>query len=524
MTDVQMSRLSRRLEELAAVDRVAIEDTRGACTFIDLAVWSESLSTTSWVGQRVGLLTSPERRWLVGFLAILRSGGSVVPLTSLYPHESNVTLLRRAGVRAVVTTSEHGNEFRAAGFAVSEIEPLPPSTTFRPSSAPDETRLSASPVPTPAWGPHSLTEQSHDPSEAENQEAILLFTSGTTGEPKLVPHTHQSIFDGVCVLATAWGFDSKDVLVHMLPLHHLHGICVALLQSFLSGATTRLLPRFDVPSLIDACDGASVLMGVPTQYHKLLAYLQTQPEPEVRRVERILRGLRLVTSGSAKLPEAMGQRLCALTGQYPLERYGMTEVGIVLSNPLHGERRPGSAGQPLPGVNVRIIGDDGRDVDSDGSGELCIAAPSVFRGYDDNGGASEDAFVGGYFRTGDTARWLPGGFVQLLGRTSVDIIKSGGEKLSALELEEMLRAHPSIDEVAVVGLPDETWGEAATAAVITKGAVDDQFEALTRRWCKERTAPFKVPRRIVVVDDLPRNALGKVNKPELIARLLADDS
>jgi malonyl-CoA/methylmalonyl-CoA synthetase len=331
-----------------------------------------------------------------------------------------VALLRRAGVRTVVTTSEHAEAFRSSGFAVLEVGPLAELRDCQGHAA--------------VHDHHNQSERPGDARETEDREALLLFTSGTTGEPKLVSHTHQSVFDGVHVLATAWGFSPDDILVHMLPLHHLHGICVALLQCFLSGARTRLLPRFDAPAVVDACVGASVLMGVPTQYHKLLAYLDTLTETEVRHVERVLRGLRLVTSGSAKLPEAMGQRLCALTGQYPLERYGMTEVGIVLSNPLQGARRPGSAGQPLPGVNARIVGEDGQDVGPGASGELWIAAPSVFRGYEDNRGASEESFVGRYFRTGDTALWLPDGFVQLLGRTSVDIIKSGGEKLSALEL------------------------------------------------------------------------------------------
>ncbi len=178
--------------------------------------------------------------------------------------------------------------------------------------------------------------------------------------------------------------------------------------------------------------------------------------------------LRLVTSGSAALPTTVGERWRALTGDYPLERFGMTEIGVGMTNPVNGERRPGSCGRPLPGMRIRIVGEDGTDVAPGESGEIWIRGPGVFKGYDNNDEATREAFTDGWFKSGDTATWLPGGYAKILGRTSVDILKSGGYKLSALEIEEVLREHEAVADVAVVGLPDETWGEIAVAAVIPR--------------------------------------------------------
>jgi malonyl-CoA/methylmalonyl-CoA synthetase len=218
----------------------------------------------------------------------------------------------------------------------------------------------------------------------------------------------------------------------------------------------------------------------------------------------------------------VGERWWALVGQYPHERYGMTEIGIVLSNPLDGERRPGTVGRPLPGVEIRIAGDAGEPLPDGTPGEIWVRAPTVFAGYDGDDAATRASFRDGWFCTGDTATRSPDGYVTILGRTSVDILKSGGEKLSALEIEDALREHPDVADVAVVGLPDDTWGEIAVAVVVPRtgsGARDALAEPRLRAWAKTRLAPYKVPKRVVVVDELPRNALGKVVKTELARRL-----
>jgi len=193
----------------------------------------------------------------------------------------------------------------------------------------------------------------------------------------------------------------------------------------------------------------------------------------------------------------------------------MTEIGVGMTNPVDGRRVPGSTGPALEGMQIRIVGEDGRDAPPGEPGEIWIKGPSVFLGYDGNEDATRDAFSDGWFRSGDTATFLDDGYVRILGRTSVDILKSGGYKLSALEIEEVLRQHEAVADVAVVGLPDDTWGEIAVAAVIPKPAHDGVSADDLRDWAKQRIAAYKVPKRVVLMRDFPRNPVGKVIKPEL---------
>ncbi len=201
----------------------------------------------------------------------------------------------------------------------------------------------------------------------------------------------------------------------------------------------------------------------------------------------------------------------------------MTEVGIVLGNPLSGERVPGSVGQSLPRCRVRIVDEAGRDAEAGQPGEIWIAAPGVFQGYDRDAAATDSSFTDGFFRSGDTALWTEAGYVKILGRTSVDIIKSGGYKLSALELEEHLREHAWVSEVAVVGVPDETWGERVVAVIVPtaalSGVAHEEAGERLRAWLKERIAAYKVPKQVLFWAELPRNAMGKVQKPALLAAL-----
>src|SRR5690606_15735803 len=222
---------------------------------------------------------------------------------------------------------------------------------------------------TPKQASAPLREAALTPDE-ESREAMLLFTSGTTGRPKAVPFDCARLWAGARSIGQAWGMSPNDVLVHTLPLHHLHGISVALLSTLLAGGSVIFVPRFEAAAVFAACANATMLMGVPTQHHRLLAHYDAL-DSEVRREQcaAALRGLRLITSGSAKLPESIGKRLRALCGQYPLERYGMTEVGIVISNPLASPRLPGSCGKPMHDVEVRIVDETGNDVRRGDAGE-----------------------------------------------------------------------------------------------------------------------------------------------------------
>jgi malonyl-CoA/methylmalonyl-CoA synthetase len=254
-------------------------------------------------------------------------------------------------------------------------------------------------------------------------------------------------------------------------------------------------------------------MAVPTMYAKLFAAFDAADDSTRARWAANAKQLRLATSGSAALPVTLGERWRVITGSYPLERYGMTEIGVGSSNPLDGERRPGTVGTPLPTVATRVV-----------DGELWIGGPSVFSGYWKRDEANRESFVTEagerWFRTGDTIAIGADGYVKILGRTSVDILKSGGYKLSALEIEEALREHEAVAEVAVVGLPDETWGDRVIACVVPHAGRDAECaEEPLRAFAKSRLAPYKVPKEVVVMRELPRNAVGKVVKPELVKML-----
>jgi len=287
---------------------------------------------------------------------------------------------------------------------------------------------------------------------------------------------------------------------------------------------SRFLAPFDAAATWEAMCEATVFMAVPTIHAKLFAAFDSADAQKQARWSRGACTLRLVTSGSAALPQAVGERWRSMTGAYPLERFGMTEIGVGSANPLAPHlRRPGTVGLPLPTVRSRIVG--AGEVEAD-EGELWIAGPSVFDSYHDKPEATRDAFAiregERWFKTGDTVKRDADGYLRILGRTSVDIFKSGGYKLSAIEIEDALRIHPAIADVAVIGLPDATWGERVVACVVPRpGREEECSEDRLRGFAKERLAPYKVPKQVVLMRELPRNAMGKVVKQALRKQLSA---
>jgi len=297
-------------------------------------------------------------------------------------------------------------------------------------------------------------------------------------------------------------------------LNHVHGIVNVTLCALAAGACCEAPGGFDAVHVWErlASGDPTLFMAVPTIYTRLIA-AWGQADTSTRAAWSAgAAAARLMVSGSAALPVSTLERWRSITGQMLLERYGMTELGMALSNTL--ERRvPGHVGVPLPGVDVRVIDDAGRDVGDGEPGELLVRGPNVFAEYWRRPEATADAFVDGWFRTGDVAVHEPDGY-RLLGRSSVDIIKSGGEKVSALEIEEVFRANRAVDDCAVVGIEDAEWGERVCAAVVLAPGAAETAESL-RAWGKQRLAPSKVPSRYVIVHELPRNTLGKVLKPEV---------
>ncbi|MFL5538893.1 MAG: acyl-CoA synthetase, partial [Longimicrobiaceae bacterium] len=360
------------------------------------------------------------------------------------------------------------------------------------------------------------------PPVEEGRRAMMLYTSGTTGRPKGVVWTHANLRAQLEMLSSAWGWTAADRTLLVLPLHHVHGIVNVLSCALWNGAVCEVQAKFDADAVWARIESGAltVFMAVPTVYTRLIAAWEAA-EPERReRMSAACRRLRLMVSGSAALPVSTLERWRGISGHTLLERYGMTEIGMALSNPLHGERRPGFVGVPLPGVEVRLVEEDGSIAAPGAPGEIEVRGPGVFLEYWRRPEATAEAFrEGRWFRTGDVAV-VEDGYYRILGRRSVDIIKTGGFKVSALEIEEVLRTHPAVAECAVVGVEDPEWGERVCAAVEVRGGKALTLEALLP-WARERLAPYKLPRALLSVDALPRNAMGKVVKPEVARRFAA---
>jgi len=351
-----------------------------------------------------------------------------------------------------------------------------------------------------------------------NRRAMILYTSGTTSTPKGVVTTHANVEAQIRSLVEAWEWQSTDCIPLFLPLHHIHGIINVLSCALWSGATSEPFSGFDMDTILDrVANGVySVFMAVPTIYVKIIQKLETISQEDRDRIIEGFSRMRLMISGSAALPASIHEKWSSLTGQHLLERYGMTEIGMGLSNPYHGERRPGAVGQPLPGVEIRLWSEQGDLVTTEGeSGEIQVRGPGVFLEYWNRPEITQSSFDNDWFQTGDIAVYEEG-YYRILGRSSVDIIKSGGYKLSALEIESTLLDHPAIGECAVVGIPDDTWGEAVVCAVVLREKQHLSLESL-RSWCHDRLSKYKIPKRLLLVDQLPRNAMGKITKPAVHA-------
>ncbi|MEW5983205.1 MAG: acyl-CoA synthetase [Acidobacteriota bacterium] len=471
--------------------RPALVDDQGAWTYEDLLRHADGLaasllmSRASLHHERVALLAGPGRPYVAGLLSIWRAGGVAVPLSPLQPETEWHDLLADSGAGLAVVDPESGSRFA----------PVARSRGVRVLTTDADTTPRMAPVP------------------ALQGAALILYTSGTTSRPKGVVLTHANLEFQTRCLCDAWGWSANDRILHVLPLNHVHGIVNVLLCALREGAVCEMLPRFDAERVWSrlAGGGTTVFMAVPTIYAKLAAAWEAAPDDTRRRWTSGAGSLRLMVSGSAALPVSVLDRWKAMTGQTLLERYGMTEIGMALSNPLEGERRPGTVGQPLPGVEVRVLDEDGGEAVPGRPGEIHVRSAGVFAEYWRRPAETAAAFrEAGWFRTGDVGV-VEEGYFRILGRLSVDIIKSGGEKVSALEIEETIRQHPAVAECAVVGVPHPEWGEQVCAALVPRPRQSISLGDL-RTWAGARLSRHKLPGRLILVDDLPRNALGKVVK------------
>jgi malonyl-CoA/methylmalonyl-CoA synthetase len=436
--------------------------------------------------ERVAFLTPRGFDYAALQWGIWRAGGIAVPLGEMHPVSELEYLIGDSAASIVVAHPEFEAKLRAIARNLG--------VRF----------LLTEELSSPAKG--SLPQI--DPA----RRAMILYTSGTTGKAKGVVSTHLNIQAQVTSLIEAWGWVSEDYILHVLPLNHVHGIINVLTCALWAGAKCEILPRFDPwetwQKFVER--DLTLFMAVPTIYVKLIAAWEAATPQEQQMMGEACQKFRLMVSGSAALPVSVLAKWKAITGHTLLERYGMTEIGMALSNPLEGLRVVGSVGTALPQTEVRLVDDDGKPVDPGVSGEIQVRGPNVFLEYWQRPEETQASFRHGWFSTGDFAVVEKGNY-RILGRKSTDIIKTGGYKVSALEIEEVLRTHPAIKECAVIGIEDREWGERVGAALILQRGKDLTLEEL-RTWGKKRLAPYKVPSRAVIVDDLPRNPLGKVTK------------
>ena len=439
-------------------------------------------------GDRVAVQVEKSPEALIAYLGCLRAGLVYLPLNSAYQEAEVGYFLENAEPGAVVAQPK----------TLAWMQPLAARLGVRHVLALDEQGGGTLAERAAAFEPHFATVE-----RAGDDLAAILYTSGTTGRSKGAMISHRNLASNATVLHREWGFVPGDVLVHMLPLFHVHGLFVACHCVLMNGSAMRFHAKFDAGRALADFAESSVFMGVPTFYTRLLA------EPGLTR-EACAR-MRLFVSGSAPLLAETHVEFEARTGHRILERYGMTETGMLTSNPLTGDRRAGSVGPPLPGTGVRIVDEDGVACAPGDIGEVQVRGANVFSGYWRMPEKTREDFTpDGWFRTGDVGSLSADGYLTIVGR-SKDLIITGGYNVYPKEIELALDELPEVQESAVVGVPHPDFGEAVTAVVVPKaGARPAEAELIAA--LKARLANFKVPKRVYVVDELPRNAMGKVQK------------
>ncbi len=441
------------------------------------------------VGDRVVVQVDKSVDAVALYLACLRTGAVYVPLNTAYTEPEVVALLTDSGATLFVGRARFETERVSDGCRVETL-------TADGSGSLPATAATVDPA-------DGVADRSgRDP-------AAMLYTSGTTGRSKGARLSCHNLVANAHALHDAWRFAPDDVLLHVLPVFHVHGLFVALHCAFLAGTPVRFHTRFDVARVRSDLHRSTVMMGVPTHYHRLLA------DPDFGRTD--CEGMRLFTSGSAPLPAAEHEEFTRRTGHRIVERYGMTETMILTSNPYDGDRVAGTVGYPLPGVELRVADDDGTPIDVGEVGIVEVRGDGVFLGYHGLPDKTAQAFrPDGWFITGDIGSLDETGRLTLAGRAS-DMIISGGLNIYPKEIEAVLDSVDGVAESAVVGLADDDFGEITVAVIVPAGDVPDE-EAL-RAACDGHLARFKHPRRFVFVGALPRNAMGKVQKAELRAAL-----
>ncbi len=456
-------------------------------------------------GDRVALQLSKSLEFILLHLATIQFGAISLPLNLAYPPDELKYFLEDSGAKLFFALEASKEKIESILAALPQLKECIFLDTSQPqkfqSLITDYKQLGGLDTP--------FTKNVQGYSTTDTDTAVIIYTSGTTGRPKGAEITHRNLMSNLQALHNAWGWRSDDKLLHVLPIFHVHGLFVALHGALHAGATTILMREFNIQKTLEllASGKCTVFMAVPTIHKRLLDV------PDANQYD--LSRVRLITSGSDRLPDEVFRGFQKTFAYILLERYGMTETGMNCSNPLNGERRIGSVGLPLPGVEVRIVRSESGEILADGEiGDLQLRGPNVFKGYWGQPQKTSEAFTAdGWFKTGDLGFREQDGYITLCGR-SKDLIISGGLNIYPPEVERVLMEHPAVASCAVIGCLDPEWGERVTAVVVLHQTKSVTGEELVR-FCREKLAPYKTPKSIVFKNDLPRNAMGKVQKAEL---------
>jgi malonyl-CoA/methylmalonyl-CoA synthetase len=478
------------------INSTAVIDNAGKYSYAEL-LKASSLFTSLLLNsekdlkeKRVAFMVNPGFDYVKIQWAIWRAGGIAVPLCLSHPLPSLQYVIEDTGAAVIVVSPQY-------------------ETILKNLAAEKNIRLIV-------LNENISAEQTELPEITAERRAMILYTSGTTNLPKGVVTTHDNLQAQITTLIDAWRWSSNDKIVCILPLHHVHGIVNVVCCALWSGASCRFLPEFDAAALFHLFKSGdlTLFMAVPTIYFKLITHFEALPADEQNELTAAMKKFRLMVSGSAALPVTVMEKWKKISGHTLLERYGMTEIGMAISNPYDGERKAGYVGLPLPGVQIRLTDENNNEITGNEPGEIQVKGKNVFHEYWNKLEATKKEFTtDGWFKTGDVAI-VEDGYYRIMGRSSVDIIKSGGYKISALEIEEVLRTHAAIKDCAVVGLENEEWGELVAAALVLNENETIDTAALNA-WIRERMPAYRVPRRYIEVKELPRNAMGKVIKNDV---------
>ncbi|MGW0843161.1 acyl-CoA synthetase [Streptomyces sp. NPDC002787] len=491
-----MSSLFPALTDDARADHPALRFGERSLTYAELAAVTGTLAARLRDAGRVAVWATPTLETAVGVVAALRAGVPAVPLNPKSGESELGHIVKDSAPTLVLTPP--GAELPSALGELKRVD-----IDVRERSA-----------------PHPASEEPPAPHPAPDEPsptapALVVYTSGTTGPPKGAVIPRRAITTTLDALADAWRWTADDVLVHALPLFHVHGLVLGILGPLRRAGEVRHLGRFDTAAVArELSAGATMLFGVPTMYHRIAEALPEDPE-----LAKALGRARLLVSGSAALPVHDHERIAAATGRRVIERYGMTETLMNTSVRADGEPRAGTVGVPLPGVELRLVEDDGTPLtayDGESVGEIQVRGPNLFTEYLNRPDATAAAFApDGWFRTGDMAVRDPDGYVRIVGRKATDLIKSGGYKIGAGEIENALLEHPGVREAAVTGEPDPDLGERVVAWIVPADPESPPPADELASHVATRLAPHKRPRTVRHLSALPRNDMGKIMKRAL---------